>query len=195
MTADPRGAGAAPERMHALDAVRGLALVLGVVFHAAFSFVPSRAPIWVVADSHPSLTLGIAFFSLHVFRMTTFFMIAGFFARMSLGRRGVKGFVADRLRRIAIPLVVGWPLLFAAIVAVSLWAVMSARHGAPPTGPAPAFPRFPNFPLTHLWFLYVLLELYAGALVARGAAALADRGGRARAAVDRGVAAVMATPF
>jgi glucan biosynthesis protein C len=185
----------APERMHALDAVRGLALLLGIAFHAAFSFVPSKVPIWVVTDNHPSVTLGILFFSLHVFRMTTFFMIAGFFAHMTFHRRGARDFILDRLKRIAVPLVVGWPFLFASIVAISIWAVIAANHGVLPKGPSPAFPRFPNFPLTHLWFLYVLLEFYAGTLIVRGVTALIDRDGRFRAGVDRVVASVMGSPF
>jgi len=31
----------APERLHALDAVRGCALLLGIVYHASYSFVPA----------------------------------------------------------------------------------------------------------------------------------------------------------
>ncbi len=30
-----------PERLHALDAVRGFALMLGIVFHSTMSFLPS----------------------------------------------------------------------------------------------------------------------------------------------------------
>jgi uncharacterized membrane protein YeiB len=41
-----------PERLHALDAVRGFALLLGIIFHATVSLVPSSAKIWIVADSH-----------------------------------------------------------------------------------------------------------------------------------------------
>ena len=52
------------ERMHALDADRGLALILGIVFHAAFSFVVAPHQIWVVRDSHPSLTLNVMFVGL-----------------------------------------------------------------------------------------------------------------------------------
>ena len=32
------------ERVHALDAVRAFALLLGVVFHAGFSFIPGLIP-------------------------------------------------------------------------------------------------------------------------------------------------------
>src|SRR5450432_2344993 len=108
----------APERLHALDAVRGFALLLGIVFHATISFVPAPAKIWIVGDSHRSTTLAVTFFTIHVFRMTTFFLIAGFFAHMSFHRRGTKAFIGDRLKRIALPLLAGWPLVFAAILAV-----------------------------------------------------------------------------
>ena len=36
------------------------------------------------------------FYVLHIFRMTVFFVLAGFFARMLLERRGVGGFIANR---------------------------------------------------------------------------------------------------
>ena len=61
--------------------------------------------IWIIQDSQPSITLGVLFFSIHVFRMTTFFLIAGFFAHLSFHRRGAWGFIKDRLQRIALPLV------------------------------------------------------------------------------------------
>lgn len=90
----------APERLHALDALRGIALLLGIVLHAALSFVPASPRFWFIQDTHPSLLLGLLSFAIHVFRMTTFFLMAGFFARMSFHRRGTWGFVRDRLQRL-----------------------------------------------------------------------------------------------
>src|SRR3984957_17567521 len=112
------------ERLHALDAVRGFALIAGIVFHATASFMPGPkgVPLWIVMDNHPSATLGLVFHVLHIFRMTTFFLIAGFFAHLTFHRRGAKGFIADRTKRIAVPLLVGWPILLTAIVAVTIWA-------------------------------------------------------------------------
>ena len=78
----------APERLHALDAVRGGALLLGIVLHATLSFLPAPTRIWIIQDNHPSMTLAMLYFAIHVFRMTTFFLIAGFFAHMSFHRRG-----------------------------------------------------------------------------------------------------------
>src|SRR5438874_8315692 len=151
---------AAPPRLHALDAVRGGALMLGIVFHATVSFLPSRIPLWIVMDHERSATLAVLFHVLHAFRMTTFFLIAGFFAHMMFHRRGTRGFIVDRLKRIGIPLVAGWPILFAAIVGVTIWSAVrtaAATHAALP--PTPPMAPFPAFPLTHLWFLYLLLIL------------------------------------
>jgi glucans biosynthesis protein C len=172
-----------PERLHALDAVRGFALLLGIVLHATMSFLPAPSRVWIIQDSHPSITLGVLFFAIHVFRMTTFFLIAGFFAHLSFHRRGAWGFVKDRLQRIALPLLIGWPILFTAMAMVVFWAA-----GFPNGGPLPGPPRWPpvlpKFPLTHLWFLYVLLEFYVAVLVLRAGMAWLDPNGRIRARVD-----------
>ena len=87
------------ERLHALDAVRGFALLAGVVLHATMSFLPGfGAQGWPIVDRTPSVALGVTFFVIHIFRMTTFFMIAGFFAHLLYHRRG-----ATRLRRATAP--------------------------------------------------------------------------------------------
>jgi hypothetical protein len=120
--------------------------------------------------------------------------MAGFFARMSFHRRGVSGFVRDRLQRIGLPLVIGWPIVFTPMALVVIWAA-----GFPNGGPVPGVPRWPpvlpNFPLIHLWFLYVLLELYAATLLLRSAVVWLDASGAARAALDRLVARIMRNPL
>jgi glucan biosynthesis protein C len=184
----------ASERLHALDALRGIALLLGIVLHATLSFVLASPRFWIIQDTHPSLLLGLLSFTIHVFRMTTFFLMAGFFARMSFHRRGSWGFVRDRLQRIALPLVIGWPLVFAPIVLVVVWASGFPNGG--PTHPTSGWlPPLPNFPLTHLWFLYVLLELYVAMLLLRSAIVRLDASGRLRTVLDRLFAAIMRNPL
>jgi len=183
-----------PERLHALDAVRGFALLLGIVLHATLSFIPSPTRIWIIQDSHPSITLGVLFFVIHVFRMTTFFLIAGFFARLSFHRRETWGFIGDRLQRIALPLLVGWPILFTVMGVVVFWAA-SFPNGGPLPGPPRWPPVLPKFPLTHLWFLYVLLEFYVAVLVLRAGVVWLDQNGRVRDRVDRLVGLVMRSRF
>ena len=94
---------ASPERLHGLDAVRGYALLLGVVFHATLPFLPGPAA-WPVSDQHRSVLALVVFYVAHIFRMTTFFLIAGFFAHMVVHRRGLSAFAKDRARRILVPL-------------------------------------------------------------------------------------------
>jgi glucan biosynthesis protein C len=180
------------ERLHALDAVRGFALTLGVLFHAAMSFLPGPQ-IWPVQDNSPSVALSGLFFVLHIFRMTTFFLIAGYFGRMMLERRGVAGFVRDRAKRIALPLVIFWPIMLASIIGVSVWAAVQATGHIP--APPPSQPGvFGGFPLTHLWFLYVLVWLYIGSLALRALVLAVDRSGAVRAFADKAIAALVAFP-
>jgi peptidoglycan/LPS O-acetylase OafA/YrhL len=185
-----------PERLHALDAVRGLALILGIVFHATMSFLPTPIPLWIVMDHDRSVILAVVFHVLHLFRMTTYFLIAGFFAHMMFYRRGAKGFVIDRLKRIGIPLVVGWLVLGPMILAVSIWGALTMFGGTLESLPKPPASTQPlAFPLTHLWFLYLLLILYAVTLAARSLVAAVDRSGRLRAAGDKALRAVLSVPL
>ena len=95
------------DRLHALDAVRAFALLLGVVFHAGFSFIPGMIPgLWAIVDNSPSTTLSTGLFAAHIFRMSLFFFVAGFFARLLYMRGGARGFWANRAKRILGPLVV-----------------------------------------------------------------------------------------
>src|SRR3569623_3459915 len=117
------------------------------------SYLPGPQ-IWPVKDLHESVILSGLFFVSHTFRMTTFFLIAGFFAHLMVEKRGVAGFIKDRAKRIALPLVVGWPLLFAAIIAATVYgAVVATGHLPQPPAPTHGGPPL-AVPLTHLWFLY-----------------------------------------
>ena len=172
------------ERLHALDAVRGFALLLGVAFHATLSFLPGIPPgIWSMVDNSPSPLLSDAGFVAHIFRMSLFFFIAGFFARMLYHKLGKRGFWANRALRIGVPLVVGWVILWPIIMAI--WSAgMNKFFG----GHVPAMPPMPTvpgaFPLTHLWFLYQLLLLYVAVTVLRAFIVPFDRAGRVRCFVD-----------
>ena len=179
------------ERLHALDAVRGFALLGGLVFHAALAFLPGPQA-WLVMDPSRSLAISLLAFVLHMFRMVVFFLIAGFFARLLLERLGTGAFIRHRLKRIALPLAVFWLPVIAGIVAVMAWSWNLANPGVPP--PPPPAGQFPAFPLTHLWFLYALLLLYAAALMLRALVRAIDRGGRLRAGIDRLVALAAGTP-
>jgi len=167
-------------RLHALDAVRAFALLAGIVLHATMSFfifIPAQ-------DVSQSTTLAVTFYAIHIFRMSTFYVIAGFFAHMVLERRGLRAFVKDRAKRILVPLIGGWLVVAPPTIAVTIWGLSRTFGGnmpAPPEGGG----GFGGFPLTHLWFLYYLCIFYVLALLLRAFFAKAiDRSGRLRAAAD-----------
>lgn len=68
-------------RLHALDALRGIAMLLGVVLHSSISYMEQRMPdlLWAVQDSSRSAVFDWLFWWLHGFRLPLFFVIAGFF--------------------------------------------------------------------------------------------------------------------
>lgn len=178
--ANNTGVQAAPARNHALDALRASALLLGVALHAALAYLPGGAPAWAVVDSstHPGFTVFVLV--VHSFRLPVFFMLAGFFGRLLYLRRGGAAFWHNRLTRILVPFVLGWLLVFPLLAFGWVWAAMKAAPAA--IGPAlaigygNALQRLAQlltgaegeaFPLTHLWFLYYLLLVYAAFLGAR----------------------------
>lgn len=147
MTTDKQILAAGQTRLHSLDAVRAFALLLGVILHATMSFLPGPQ-LWLVDDRESSVVLSATFFVIHMLRMLTFFLIAGVVARLSFQRLGAAAFYRDRLLRIGVPLVLGWLILFPALMAAarippSAWEVSLA-----------------GFPLIHLWFLYLLGLFY-----------------------------------
>jgi glucan biosynthesis protein C len=130
----------ATERLHGLDAVRAFALLLGVALHASMSWMPNAKYFWIVADADPSVTLGVVFHVIHLFRMTLFFLLAGFFARFVLERRGVKAFAKDRFKRIVLPLLTFWPIVMTGIVLALVWGAMLANGGEMPKERHPGRP-------------------------------------------------------
>jgi ABC-type multidrug transport system ATPase subunit/peptidoglycan/LPS O-acetylase OafA/YrhL len=175
------------QRLHALDAVRGFALLLGVAFHAALSFLMPTGT-WAMTDVSPAPGLGDAAFVAHMFRMSLFFFIAGYFGRLLFAKLGARGFWANRAKRIGIPFVVGWVILCPTIL--FLWGVGMNKvfHGAPPPMPAAvqAALNAPGaFPLMHLWFLYLLSLFYVATVAARAVLVRFDGEGKFRCFVDR----------
>jgi len=179
------------DRLHGLDAVRAFALLLGIALHAAQPFIAGLR--WITTET-PSDTLAAAWYTIHMFRMPLFFLIAGFFGRMMIDRLGAAGFVKDRSRRILVPLVVGLPIVMLVTwLAMALGALAAGGDlGSfkPPQRP-PGVVRgglLGSIPLIHLWFLYYLVLFYAGVLVMRRVCAAAfGRDGRVHAIVDAAV--------
>jgi glucans biosynthesis protein C len=166
----------ATERIHALDAVRAFALLLGIALHATLPYI-KNVPGWMIIEK-PNDTLATVMYVIHMFRMPVFFLIAGFFGRMMLERLGTKPFVKDRAKRILLPLVLGFPVVSITIIlAYVLGALASGmtlqevqagvQQGTGQKAPEAAASAGGGIQLAHLWFLYYLAMLYTGVLVVR----------------------------
>lgn len=103
-------------RRHDLDALRAVAMLLGIVLHAAlsFTFIP-----WSVQDLQQSTAYEVLFAFIHGFRMPLFFMLSGFFTAMLWRKRGLKSLAIHRTKRIFLPLVLGCFTIIPAMWAVS----------------------------------------------------------------------------
>ncbi len=96
---------APPQRVHALDALRGVAMLLGVALHAAVSYMQGRVPelLWPLFDSTQSVWFDAFFWWLHAFRLPLFFLIAGFFSRLVRESHGSRGYLRHRTQRLLVP--------------------------------------------------------------------------------------------
>jgi len=91
------------QRRSDLDALRGFAMLLGIALHVSLSFF--GAP-WAVHDTQRSDLLALGFATVHGFRMPLFFLLSGYFTMLVYRRRGLRSLLAQRLRRIFVPLVI-----------------------------------------------------------------------------------------
>jgi glucan biosynthesis protein C len=154
-----------PARFHYMDNLRALAMLSGVGFHAALAYSPLTHPFIPTADRAQSPALDVGIWLLHLFRMPLFFLVAGFFAAMLVARRGLGGLFRNRLRRIALPFVLFWPLVYWSLQHTTLQATATVRHPGPLLLLIRQFAQMPNPPAlppgtSHLWFLYYLMFFY-----------------------------------
>jgi glucan biosynthesis protein C len=156
-------------RHHGLDFVRASMMLLGVVLHTALCFQETPGA-WIYQDPNTTPLAGLLVVSIHVFRMPIFFAMAGFFGAMLLERRSLATFAAHRFNRIAVPLLVGWFVLFPMLA----WAISFAWKNAGTNSITAAFgtmswnANFADAGPMHLWFLVDLLWFYAAAVLLSG---------------------------
>lgn len=101
---------AAVRRYHALDALRGMMMLGGVLLHAccAYSTLPD---VWWLKDRDQSAALDALILFIHHFRLPVFFVMSGFFAAMLMEKRGWQGFLENRTARLMLPMLLGMVLL------------------------------------------------------------------------------------
>jgi len=152
----------AGDRVHAMDNLRALAMLAGVVFHAALAYSPLMHPVWPAADPGNSVVVDAVAWFVHMFRMPLFFALAGYFAARLVTRRSMAGLFRNRCRRVLLPLA----LLTSPVLASLAWLTERAAETVVHPSPAltwirayieqhGAMPSMPGW--AHLWFLFYLM--------------------------------------
>lgn len=170
-------------RFHALDSLRAVMMLLGIYLHVVVAY--SNAGGWPYKQHELTSTLNWTLGFIHLFRMPVFYVMAGFLGALLYGKRGVRLWLDNRLRRVVIPFAVGWVVLYPLVMFLSAmgrvgWqrAIVFLSSGE--------FLRYAH-PL-HLWFLEYLILLYI-------AAAMAVRVVPAMPAAERVFRALAASPW
>lgn len=145
-----------------MDHLRALAMLAGVVFHAALAYSPMLHGLWPTADAGGSAAVDVVAWALHLFRMPLFFVVAGFFTALLVERRGLAGLFRTRVVRVLLPLIVLLPPVLLSLHALTAAAVAHVREPSPllawladharEHGEIPLMPT-----LAHLWFLAYLM--------------------------------------
>jgi len=149
-------------RVHAMDNLRALAMLAGVVFHAALAYSPLMHMIWPAADVGRSIVVDVVAWFLHLFRMPLFFVVAGYFAALLVARHGMAGLFRNRCMRVLVPLLLFLPVVLSSMHWLTLEAAATVARPSPALawirsyieehGTLPAMPGW-----AHLWFLFYLL--------------------------------------
>lgn len=159
------------ERIHSLDSLRAIMMMLGLVLHSALTYnITNHGNVWILKDPETTnIATDFLVLLIHSFRMPIFFLIAGFFGAMLFYERSPKRMITNRISRIVLPFIV-FLFILAPVVQFSFdYASMTLRgqENALKTTLTPF--SNPNFYIpkstSHLWFLYYLIYATGTAVV------------------------------
>ncbi len=151
-------------RIHYLDNLRALAMLLGVYLHGALAYAEPTRFVWIATNPRGNVAIDASIWWIHLFRMGLFFLLSGYFAKLMIQRKGLHRFLSNRGIRIALPFVLFWPLL---MVAMSIVFVFALAYVKEPQGLLQLIVAASQnsetalsstaYTTMHLWFLYYLL--------------------------------------
>jgi glucan biosynthesis protein C len=163
------------ERYFALDGLRAVMMLLGVVLHSALPYATWTFSVYSAYHdtAHTVVLSGVAFL-IHLFRMPAFFMMAGFFGALTWQTYGARALVQNRIKRVLLPLCLSWIVLFPLTVLSAAFTMLGGPNGVAHvvqqlhSGALLAQHNLTfaqlvmQLGLIHLWFLYFLLIFYVG---------------------------------
>lgn len=152
------------KRIHGPDNVRGLMMILGVVFHSSLFYMtmPEKFD-WPLSDPNGSHQIfDLLIFFIHCFRVPVFFVIGGYFGALLIERKGIRSFVHNRFKRIGIPLLGGLTTIVPILGLLIVLFLKAINHPLIENPPSYIFYKAPIF--FHLWFLYFLVLFYIASI-------------------------------
>ncbi len=150
------------ERLHALDSLRAIMMMLGIVLHSSNTYVIADYGAWPLKDPDTtSLVLDYISSFVHAFRMPIFFVIAGFFASLLFYERSYTKMIKNRVNRILVPFIVFlillWPLVMMAFRYSNFVFAGQANSLEKAVATFSELTAFIPERTMHLWFLYYLV--------------------------------------
>lgn len=156
------------QRIHYLDNLRAIAMLLGVFLHSALAYAQPAQSVWLATDPSASVAIDASIWFIHLFRMGLFFFLSGYFAKLVIERKGQVHFLRNRCLRLVVPFVLFYPFLLAAMSAVI---VFSLSYLVEPKGlmgliseavkGSVGTQKRESLTTMHLWFLYYLTAFSA----------------------------------
>lgn len=162
-------------RIHYLDNLRAVAMLLGVFLHSALAYAAPAQQVWLATDTRSSVTVDASVWFIHLFRMGLFFLLSGYFAKLVIDKKGTRQFLLNRSLRLVLPFVLFYPFLLVAMTAVIIFALryvdeprgLMGLIALATSGENGSSERLPPGTM-HLWFLYYLFGFtLIGALLSR----------------------------
>jgi glucan biosynthesis protein C len=149
------------ERVYALDALRGIMMLLGIILHTACTYcLDDLKEAWPIKAPDNSFIFDILVAYIHTFRMPVFFLTSGFFVAMLMYKKGLAGMMGNRTKRILLPFIAG-VILISPLVYVAFAYSQIAFKGENLTSVKASNILSGTFPFVlatyHLWFLYFLI--------------------------------------
>ncbi len=134
------------DRLHYMDLLRGILMMLGVVLHTLAIYTVNSD--WKVSSTESTDYADPILNVIHLFRMPAFFIIAGYFSALVLVKQGAMPYVKSRFIRL------GVPLIFAGIL-LNIPMALLINNGPSDIGWSQYI--LSGSWLGHLWFLGVLI--------------------------------------
>ncbi|MCB0382168.1 MAG: acyltransferase family protein [Psychroserpens sp.] len=156
------------ERLHALDSLRAIMMMLGLVLHSVITYVGGEPyASWPIRDpNNYNTNLEVISSTIHVFRMPIFMVVAGFFAALLFYERGSKKMFKNRMNRILLPFLVFVVVLFPFVRGGMRYTLKVFEGNINAFSEVAAmFASFSDFipaRTMHLWFLYYLIMFSLG---------------------------------